>query len=185
MAIVQTGKIILNTVVRVLPLGLYLATLLSSMLLDNNKGLILFFGQIINDFIGLAYRFMLKPKGKVQCAIVRVGDVYYTLPAPYTQIVAYYFSFFLMDMYYSNNFNVTKFIGLTIILLITIWSRIDVECKDMLDVILAFSIGCGVGMTYYLLIKDYYNWNNKDGNLEIISTERNNSAIDNVFRYFN
>jgi hypothetical protein len=183
MAIIQTSKIIINTIVRVLPLGLYLATLLSSMLLDNKQGLILFFGHAINDLIGLAYRFILKPSGKAQCAIVRVADVYYTLPAPYIQIVAYYFSFFVADMYYKGEFDNVKFIGLLVILMITIWSRIDVGCKNLLEVILSFSIGCGIGITYYLIIKEYYNWDNNT--LINIATARDDSAINNVFKYFN
>ena len=118
---ISTGRIIINTIVRVLPIGLYLATLLSSMMLDNKVAIILFFGQLINDVIGLCYRFLLKPKGKLQCAIVRVGDLYYTMPAPHIQIVAYYFSFFLADMYYKGAFNSMKFLGL---LAFEVWYRL-------------------------------------------------------------
>jgi hypothetical protein len=181
MAIVQTGKIIINTIVRVIPIGLYLASLLSAMLMENNIAMILFFGQLLNDFIGFCYRFILKPKGKIQCAIVRVGDLYYTMPAPYTQVVAFYVSFFVANMYFSNNFNSVKFLGLLVLLLLTIWSRIDVECKDMLDVVLAFSLGCGIGISYYYIVKDYYN---KDGT-EKDDTRDNSELIDNVFKYFN
>ena len=185
MAIIKTSRIIINTVVRVLPIGLYLATLLSSMLMDNKQGLILFFGQLINDLVGLCYRFIFKPKGKLQCAIVRVGDIYYTMPAPYVQVVAFYFSFFMVDMYYKNHFDAIKFVGLTVILLATIWSRLDVECKDMLDVILAFSLGCGIGLSYYFLVKEYYMWTGDD-TIEDKTQERDNTElIDNVFKYFN
>ena len=183
MAIIQTGKIMVNTVVRVLPIGLYLGTLFSSMFMDNRKGLILFMGQLINDMIGLSYRFMLKPKGRLQCAVVRGGDVYYTMPAPYVQVVAFYFSFFMIDMYTTGKFESIKFMGLMAILLLTIWSRIDVECKDMLDVVLAFAIGSGIGIAYYSLIKDYYY--DIDTN-EYESSERDaGETINNVFRYFN
>jgi hypothetical protein len=181
MTIVQTSKIIINTIVRVLPIGLYLASLLSSMLMENNIAMILFFGQLINDFIGFCYRFILKPKGKLQCAIVRVGELYYTMPAPHTQVVAFYFSFFIADMYYNNNFNAVKFLGLLAMLLCTIWSRMDVECKDMLDIVLAFSLGCGIGISYYYIIKDYYN---KDGT-EKNDVRNNSELINNVFKYFN
>jgi hypothetical protein len=180
---ISTGRIIINTIVRVLPIGLYLATLLSSMMLDNKVAIILFFGQLINDVIGLCYRFLLKPKGKLQCAIVRVGDLYYTMPAPHIQIVAYYFSFFLADMYYKGDFNSMKFLGLLAMVLVTVWSRMDVECKDMLDVILAFSLGCGIGLGYYYIVREYYN---VQSDKEIGATARNNNElINDVFKYFN
>lgn len=183
MSVIQTGKILTNTVIRVIPIGLYLSTLLSSMMMDNKKGIILFIGQAINDIIGLAYRFLLKPRGKLECAVVRVGDIYYTMPSPYVQVVAYYFAFFLTDMYFSNQFDAIKFISLLMILLATIWSRIDVGCKDMFDVILAFSIGCGMGIVYYYMVKDYYRW--KIGSAtEAKKEERNGELINNVFKYF-
>lgn len=179
---ISTGRIIINTIVRVLPIGLYLATLLSSMMLDNKIAMILFFGQVINDAIGLCYRFILKPKGKLQCAIVRVGDLYYTMPAPHTQIVAFYFSFFMADMYYKGNFDSMKFLGLLSMVLVTIWSRMDVECKDMLDVVLAFSLGCGVGLGYYYIVREYYD---EKSEAKVANERNNGELINDVFKYFN
>lgn len=176
---ISMGKIIINTIVRVLPIGLYLATLLSSLLLENNTAIILFFGQLVNDLIGLCYRFILKPPGKINCAMVRVGNLFYTMPAPHTQIVAYYVSFFMADMYFKKEFNSTKFLGLLGLLLITVWSRLDIECEDMMDVILAFALGSGIGLSYYYLVKDYYI---KPQTNE--TTTDNSELINNVFRYF-
>ena len=181
---ISTGKIILNTIVRVLPIGLYLATLLSSLMLDNNTAMILFFGQLINDVMGLCYRFILKPKGKMNCAIVRVGDLYYTMPAPHTQVVAFYFSFFMADMYFSGKFNSMKFLGLLCIVLLTVWSRMDVECKDMLDVVLAFSLGASIGIAYYYIVKEYYDIKKED-ELDDGSVRQDDELINDVFRYFN
>lgn len=182
---VSTTKIIINTFVRVLPIGLYLATLLSAMLLENRQGIILFMGHLMNDIIGLAYRFLLKPDGKLQCAIVRVGDIFYTMPAPYVQIVAYYFSFFMIDMYFMGNFDMVKFIALATIVLVTVWSRMDVECKDMLEVVFAFAIGCTTGLSYYYLVKEYYHMTD-DEVMEQNSTQRNETeTINNVFKFFN
>lgn len=183
MSIIQTGQVLTNTVVRVIPIGLYLASLMSSMIMDNKKGIILFIGQVLNDLIGLSYRFLLKPRGKIQCAVVRVGDIYYTMPAPYIQVVAYYFSFILADMYHTNEFDSVKFTGLLVVLLATIWSRIDVGCKDMLDVMLAFSIGCGMGVVYYYMVRDYYHYS--ETNTMNAIEERNDPLINDVFKYFN
>lgn len=181
----NTAKILINTVVRVIPIGLYLATLLSSMLMDNNKGIILFLGHVLNDLIGLAYRMMFKPPGKLQCAVVRVGDVFYTMPSPYVQVVAYYFTFFMADMYMKGDFNNVKFIVLLLLLLITIWSRMDVECKTMLDVVFAFSMGVLVGLAYYFIVKDYYDLSD-DELMESESKHRNEEdAINDVFKFFN
>lgn len=182
MAVISSAKIILNTIVRVLPIGLYLATLLSSVFFENDMAMVLFFGQLLNDLIGLSYRFILKPKGKIECAVVKVGDLFYTMPAPYIQIVAYYCSFFVADMYYNDKFNTTKFLGLLIMLMITIWSRLDVQCKTMIDVALAFALGTTIGLVYYFMVKEYYiDEKGADG-----GTGRNDpELINNVFKYFN
>lgn len=183
MAIVSTGKILINTIVKVLPISLYLATLMSSMLFDNKMALVLFFGQLLNDVVGLSYRFILKPKGKIECAFVKVGDLFYTLPAPYVQIVGFYFSFLVADMYYQDRFSSVKFLGLLMILLITIWSRLDIGCDTMLDVILALTLGCGIGIAYYFAFKDYYL---SDEQKEQQNAERSDpELINNVFKYFN
>ena len=183
MAIVNAGKILLNTVVKVLPIGLYLATLLSSMLFDNKMALVLFFGHLLNDIVGLSYRFLLKPRGKIECAFVKVGDLFYTLPAPYIQVVSFYFSFIMADMYYGNRFTSTKFIGLLILLLITVWSRLDIGCKTMLDVILALALGSGIGLAYYFAFKEYYL---SEEEQEIQDAGRSDpELINNVFKYFN
>lgn len=183
MAIVNTGKILLNTIVKVLPISLYLATLLSSMLFDNKMALVLFFGHLLNDIVGLSYRFLLKPKGKIECSFIKVGDLFYTLPAPYIQVVSFYFSFIMADMYYSNRFTSSKFMGLLMLLLITIWSRLDIGCKTMLDVILALSLGCGIGLAYYFAAKEYYLSKEEQ---EIQDAGRSDpELINNVFKYFN
>lgn len=180
--VINTAKIIINTIVRILPIGLYLATLLSSLMFDNNIALILFFGQLINDIIGLCYRLILKPQGKINCAIIRVGNLYYTLPSPHIQVVTFYFAFFVADMYFSNKFHFIKFLALLGIVILTIWSRIDIECKNLLDVGLACSLGFGIGLAYYFIVKDYYRDVDK---IEGDIVRQDNELINDVFKYFN
>ena len=62
-----------------------------------------------------------------------------------------------------------KFFVLTLLLLVTIFSRINVGCKTMLDAIYCALIGLLTGVVYYSIIKDYY----KADYLNIKLTESN------------
>jgi glycopeptide antibiotics resistance protein len=79
-------------------------------------------------------------------------------------------------MYYNNKFNAMKFFVMSILLLTTIYSRINVGCKTLLDAIYCALIGLLSGVVYYSLIKDYY----KADYLNQTITEAND-AINNFF----
>jgi len=81
-----------------------------------------------------------------------------------------------MEMYFNDTFSPIKFFFLTIILLITIYSRINVGCSTLLDGIYCTLVGLLMGIVYYNLIKDYY----KADYLEEEITKTNNN-INNFF----
>jgi membrane-associated phospholipid phosphatase len=64
-------------------------------------------------------------------------------------------SFFLTEMYYKNTFNPVNFILLGFILLLTAWSRINVGCESIIDVVFAIGIGFLIGAAYYKLTQDW------------------------------
>ena len=59
-------------------------------------------------------------------------------------------------MYYNNTFSALKFFMLVVLLMVTIYSRINVGCKTLLDAIYCTLIGLLFGVVYYNLVKDYY-----------------------------
>ena len=79
-----------------------------------------------------------------------------------------------MDMYYHNNFNAGKFLLLSILLLMTMYSRVNIGCKTLLDAVYCALIGLLIGVVYYSLIKDYYKADYWNTTLTQVDTSINN-----------
>ena len=157
LSIIDTIKIFLNTSVRLMPVGLYTGSAMSGAVFEDFRGLLLFLGLLGNELISLGYRMILRGVVNPQCALTFSSEgVPFVLPSPITQTVGVFVGFFYMDMYYNNTFSALKFFLLTMILVITMYSRINVGCKTLLDSIYCSLIGLLIGVIYYNLIQPYY-----------------------------
>jgi len=160
---VDVVKIFINSFVRLVPVALYAGSAMSGIVFNDFRGLLLFGGFIANELIGLGYRMVLKGIPNPQCALLySEGGSPFVLPSPITQTIGFFAGFIFMDMYYNNNFIASKFVYLTILLLLTMFSRVNVGCKTLLDAIYCALIGILSGVIYYSIIKDYYKadyWN--------------------------
>lgn len=156
-SLVDVIKIFMNTAVRLMPIGLYSGSAMSGIVFDDFRGLLLFIGFLGNELISQGYRMILRGAINPQCAITYSQEgTPSVLPSPITQTIGFFAGFFYMDMYYNNTFSPMKFFILTILLIITIYSRINIGCKKLLDSIYCALIGLLIGVVYYNLIKDYY-----------------------------
>jgi len=156
-SLIDTLKMFINTLVRLIPLGLYAGSAMSGSVFQDFRGILLFCGFVGNEIIALGYKMVLRGTTNPQCALTySEGGTPFVLPSPISQTVGMFAGFFFMDMYYNNTFNPMKFFLLTSLLLITIYSRINVGCKTMLDAIYCALIGLLIGVIYYNLVKDYY-----------------------------
>lgn len=160
--IVYNTKAIINTVVRLIPIGLYFGSILMGILFQNVQAFVLLLGFLFNDFISLGFRYLFQTVDIANCAVVESTKNFYTLPAPHTQTVAFTLSYFFTDMYLNNTFNPTNFIFLAFLLMTTIWSRMNVGCQNVFDAIFATMIGLLLGTIYYRLTEKWY----QSGNLE-------------------
>ena len=157
LTIIDTIKIFLNTGVRLLPIGLYTGSTMSGTVFQDFRGLLLFIGLMSNELISLGYRMILRGLVNPQCALTFSAEgVPFVLPSPITQTVGFFVGFFYMDMYYNNNFSPLKFFLLTMMLIITIYSRINIGCKTLLDSIYCALIGLLMGVIYYNLVQPFY-----------------------------
>lgn len=154
--IIVHTKAIINTVIRLLPIGLYTGSLIFGILLSDPRAFVLLVGYIINDLLSLGFRTLFQTVDLVNCSVVQSDTKFYTLPAPHIQTVAFTLSFFFTEMYLKNKFNMVNFIFLGFLLLITVWSRINIGCKNIIDAIYATLIGIILGTAYYRLTE---NWN--------------------------
>lgn len=175
LTIIDTIKIVLNTCVRLIPLGLYTGSAMSGAVFQDFRGILLFIGLLGNELISLGYRMILRGVVNPQCALTfSTEGIPFVLPSPITQTVGLFVGFFYMDMYYNNTYNPIKFFLLTMILLITIYSRINIGCKTLLDSIYCALIGLLIGVIYYNLIQPYYQANYLEEKLITTSEEINN-----------
>lgn len=150
---------LIHTFVRFLPLGFYFFTYLSTALFKDLRSAILMMGLVLNDIIGFLYKKYAKITPNAPCAIFGKVDNKTEigfLPNPHTEIVSFVASFFYSDMYYKEKFDVMPFSFITIMLFITIWSRITIGCKGMKDVLFNLVFGSIRGMLFYYFVSKYY-----------------------------
>lgn len=157
LSLVDTTKIFINTLVRIIPVGLYAGSAMSGAVFQDFRGLLLFCGFLGNELLGLGYKMVLHGVSNPQCALMySEGGTPFVLPSAISQTVGFFAGFFYMDMYYNNTFSAMEFFILTTLMLITIYSRINVGCKTLLDAVYCTLIGLLFGVVYYNIIKDYY-----------------------------
>jgi hypothetical protein len=148
-------KAIVNTFVRLLPIGFYFGTIIMGILFTDIRAFILLVGFVANDMISLGFRKLFQTVDIPTCAIVESNKNFFTMPASHTQTVSFLMSFFLTEMYYKNIFNPVNFVLLGFLVLITAWSRINVGCESIVDIVFAIMIGLLIGATYYKITEDW------------------------------
>jgi hypothetical protein len=175
LSLIDTIKIFLNTLTRLVPLGLYTGSIMSGVVFQDFRGLILFCGFLFNELLSLGYRMILHGVVNPQCALTFSSEgTPFVLPSPITQTVGFFAGFFFMDMYYNGTFNSLEFILLTFLLLITIYSRINIGCKTLLDSIYCALIGLLLGVIYYNLTQPYYKADYLLKDITVINNNINN-----------
>ena len=155
-SVISAGKALLNTFVRLSPIGLYSGSALSAFIFNDFRATLLFGGLMINEGIALGYRMILRGIYNPQCALLQNGEDYFVLPSPITQTIGFVIGFFIAKMFNDGEFLPLQFFTMFVILTLVIFSRINVGCKSFLDAIYCALLGMVLGVGYFNLIKDYY-----------------------------
>lgn len=170
------SKTIINTLVRLLPLSLYSGAIISGLVFDDFRAKVLFFGFVINEFISFGYRMILKGVYNPQCAMLANSGVdYFVLPSPITQTVGFFVGFMLMHMYANNVFYPATFFVYILVICLTVFSRINIGCKSLLEAIYCLTLGLILGVGYYNIVKPYYKEN-------LFSTDESSKTLDDFFK---
>ena len=170
MDIIVTTKAILNTLVRLTPIGLYTGAAMNILVMNDFRGLILFMGFFFNELISLGYRMFIKGAYNPHCALLMTNQgTPFVLPSPITQTVGFFFAFFMMDMYYKDQFLPARFFVFLAVFIITIYSRINVGCKSLMDALMCSIVGLLLGVGYYEITKHYY----RSDYMDLESVDRN------------
>ncbi len=123
-----------HTFVKIMPVGLYLASFLESMLFNDIRGFFIFVGLLVNDLINIGYNYMMEAKPNINCAVVRnvFTDDFFSFSTPHTQYIAFVTSFLMTSMYFKKVFYYSTFFMFVVLIAMTVWSRITIGCKDIL-----------------------------------------------------
>jgi len=162
--IIYNTKVIINTFVRLMPIGLYFGTLIMGILFTDVRAFTLFVGYMVNDLISLGFRKMYQSVDLVNCSIVESSKNFYTLPSSHTQTIAFTLAYFFTDMYIKEKFTPINFIFLIFLLVMTMWSRINVGCENIVDALYAVIVGLLIGSVFYRLTQ---NWTTSPNDLKI------------------
>ena len=175
LSFVDTFKIFINTLVRIVPIGLYTGSAMSGVVFQDFRGILLFCGFLGNELLGLGYRIVLHGVSNPQCALLySQSGTPFVLPSPITQTVGFFAGFFCMDMYYRSMFSAMEFFILTFLMLITIFSRMNVGCKTLLDAVYCTLIGLLFGVVFYNIVQPYYKADYMSADITIANDEINN-----------
>jgi hypothetical protein len=165
---------IIHILIKFLPLGLYFFAYFSATLFKDIRSAFLLMGLIFNDIIGYLYKKYNKGVNNPKCNMFTSstelkqsggGDEadkennYYGefLQNPHTEIISFVTSFFYSDMFYKQKLDIFPFITLTIMLFLTIWSRMDQGCETNFNiVILNIILGAIYGTIFYFFIRKRY-----------------------------
>ena len=150
-------KAFINTVVRLSPIAFYTGSAISGAIFSDFRAVLLLGGFLLNEFLSMGYRMIFRGETNPQCALLlSTNETPFVLPSPISQTVGFLYGFILADMYYSDVFNAFKFFVMTTVVILTIYSRINVGCKTILDSVYCALVGTMLGVVYYSFIKDYY-----------------------------
>ena len=169
------GIALINTLVRLVPIGLYTGSAMNALVMNDFRGALLLLGFFFNEMFSLAYRMFLKGAYNPNCALLMDNEgMPFVLPSPICQTVSFFFAFSMMDMYYRDVFLPVRFYMLLLVLVATIFSRVNVGCKSIIDAVMASLIGCLIGVAYYEIIKNYYR-------RDYLDLEKAESRVDDFF----
>ena len=150
---------LIHTLIRFLPLGIYFFSYFSSAIYKDIRSAILLIGLILNDLIGYLYKRYTNYTPNENCAIFDKSDSDTELgflPNSHTEIMSFVTSFYFSDMYYKENLDTIPFITLLVMLFLTIWSRMSIQCEKSKDIIFNLIFGIIWGVLFYFFVKDYY-----------------------------
>ena len=153
---ISVGMAFTNTLVRLMPVGLYTGSAIGGLLFSDTRGAILFAGFLINEAISYGYRMILQGIYNPQCALMKTDNDFFVLPSPITQTFGFFYGFIMSDMYNKGEFIPATFFFMTVMLLLVIYSRVNVGCKTMAEALYCSLLGMLLGAGYYYIIKDYY-----------------------------
>lgn len=124
------------------------------------KGLIFLGGGVLISFIGLISRLLFKSRRPENahpgCNIFELTTLelnQYSAPAFNTLYLFYALIYLSSNMWISGNWNIGVFVTLVAMCISNIFVRLNMQCVNPVDIVLAIFMGMVLGGLYFMLIK--------------------------------
>lgn len=161
----EVFKGILNTFIRIMPLGLYFFTYFSLTLFRDLRAGVILLGLIFNEMFGYAYKKYSNVVYPKECAVFgseTISQKVGFLNNTHIEIICFVAAFFFSDMWIKNSMDWFRFNFLLFMIIATIWSRMSIGCQnDLQNVIFNVLFGLILGGLYYYFFSDYYTTSEK------------------------
>ena len=151
--------VLFNTVIKILPLGLYVGTLVESLLFNDIRGFIIFLGLLLNDALNTGYNYLTGKVDNEACAIVRnmySKEEFFVLPTTHTEYISFTTAFLMTSMFFKRIFNYGVFVIFSVLVGMTMYMRVSSGCKDFIEAGYSLLLGLFKGIIYYIIVRDFY-----------------------------
>lgn len=155
---------------------LHLGSIFISLLFNDPRGLILFFGLLTNSFLnlGMKYLFSSSPSSiRVNEFCEGCGNFFSScynnngLPAENVQTFTFFATFIISIMYFNNNFRLISFFTLLGLLVIICYTNIYTGCNSLSQILVGIAFGIIFGILYALMVNGIYYPDKDDKDLSI------------------
>lgn len=151
--------VLFNTMIKILPLGLYIGTLVESLLFNDVRGFFIFLGLLLNDALNTGYNYLTGKNDNEACAVVRnmySDEEFFVLPTTHTEYIVFVSAFLMTSMFFKKVFNYGVFVVFAILVGMTMYMRVSSGCKDFIEAGYSLLLGAFKGIIYYIIVKDFY-----------------------------
>tara|TARA_E500000178_G_scaffold147081_1_gene146740 strand:+ start:345 stop:1019 length:675 start_codon:yes stop_codon:yes gene_type:complete len=157
---VSVFKTLLNSFIKLMPIGLYFFTYFSLIIFKDLRAGVLLLGLVLNELFGYAYvKYSNTVKNK-ECVLFgndEMDKAFGFINNTHIEIICFVAAFFVSDMWYKEQMNWFMFNFLLAMIIITIWSRMSVGClNDLTSVIFNVLFGFILGGLFYYFFSDTY-----------------------------
>ena len=151
--------VLFNTMIKILPIGLYVGTLIESLLFNDIRGFLLFLGLLLNDALNTGYNYLTGKVDNETCAVVRnmySKEEFFVLPTGHTEYISFVTAFLMTSMFFKHIFNYGVFVIFSVLVGMTMYMRVSSGCKDFIEAGYSLLLGLFKGIIYYIIVKDFY-----------------------------
>lgn len=152
-----------------------------SILFKDHRGTIIASGCIFNLLINVLLKHILKVNARYSLDVKKICTIFkdyilpsgspiptidYRMPSEHVQTIGFLLGFFIGKMIVDENFQLVQFMILFLFVILISWSRYNVQCHTLPQIVVGAIIGIALGIGYYYIAKGVYDVDKKEEETE-------------------